>query len=131
MDGVSTARGSAVLLLLEQASAPRADQQLLSSQALLHYATSHNTAVRKIALQKIERLSEFLVTYLGKVRCQEPFSQPVSPSLHSRASCSSGVPVQQARAQVGASAQLCPEARVFVPPLPLLFLPQALLSAST
>ncbi|XP_040399351.1 uncharacterized protein LOC121063084 [Cygnus olor] len=35
-------------------------------QALLHYATSHNTAVRKIALQKIERLSDFLVTYLGK-----------------------------------------------------------------
>ena len=131
MDGMSTARGSAVLLLLEQASAPRADQQLLSSQALLHYATSHNTAVRKIALQKIERLSDFLVTYLGKVRCQEPFSQPVSPSLHSRASCSSGVPVQQARAQVRASAQLCSEARVFVPPLPLLFLPQALLCAST
>ncbi|XP_071880095.1 maestro heat-like repeat-containing protein family member 7 [Anas platyrhynchos] len=35
-------------------------------QALLHYANSHNTAVRKIALQKIERMSDFLVTYLGK-----------------------------------------------------------------
>ena len=83
-------RRSAVLLLPEQVSAPRAHQQLLSSQVLLSYTKSERAAVRERALGRIKVLSGVLAKHHTlKVRSQAPSSQAMSPSLCTRAACSS------------------------------------------
>lgn len=79
-----------MLLLLEQLSAPRAHQQLLSSQMLLNFTNSEGVHVRERALKRIMVLSRLLANNPTlEVRSQAPSSQAVSPSLHTRAACSS------------------------------------------
>lgn len=83
-------RSSAGLLLLEQVSAARAHQQLLSPQLLLNYTESKTVAVQVRALERIKMLSIFLANHPTlEVRSQAPSSQAISPSLRTRATCSS------------------------------------------
>ena len=98
-----------MLLLLARASAPRAHQQLLSSQMLLTFTKSPSVAVRERAVGRIGTLSYLLASFSTlEVRSQAPSSQAVSPSLHSGAACSSGVPARQAGAQVRALSKALP-----------------------
>ena len=79
-----------MLLLLEQLPAPGAHQQLLSSQVLLKFTNSDRAAVQERALGRITTLSRLLADNSTlKVRSQAPSSQAISPSLHTRAACSS------------------------------------------
>lgn len=79
-----------MLLLLEAMSAPRAHQQLLSSQMLLNFTDSERAAVQERAMGRIRSLSLLLAKNSTlKVRSQAPSSQAISPSLHTRAACSS------------------------------------------
>ena len=59
MNVVTPAR-SAVLLLLEQLSAPRADQQLFFLQVLLHFAEFQNHVIKERAVARIWKLFGFL-----------------------------------------------------------------------
>ena len=98
-----------MLLLLARASAPRAHQQLLSSQMLLTFTKSPSVVVRERAVGRIGTLSYLLASFSTlEVRSQAPSSQAVSPSLHSGAACSSGVPARQAGAQVRALSKALP-----------------------
>ena len=73
----------------ERASAPRAHQQLLSS-LMLPNCTSERAAVQERAVGRIGMLSHLLANYSSlEARRQAPSSQAVSPSLHTRAACSS------------------------------------------
>lgn len=92
-----------MLLLLAGPSAPRAHQQLLSSQMLLAFTECPREAVRERAVGRIGMLSRLLASYSSlEVRSQALCSQAVSPSLCTGATRSSGLPVRHAGAQVGA-----------------------------
>ena len=79
-----------MLLLLEHVSAPRAHQQLLSSQMLLTFTNSETAAVRERTVGRIRRLSHLLANNPTlKVRSQAPSSHAISPSRHTRAARSS------------------------------------------
>lgn len=98
-----------MLLLLEQLSAPRADQQLCFLQVLLRFANSQNKLAKERAMERIWRLTGFISSCSDQeVRTQAPSSQAISPSLCSRAACSSGVPARQSWAQVGAVSTALP-----------------------
>ena len=103
LDWSNAARGLAELLLLERASALRADQQPFSSQLLLPFTTSERAAVRERAVGRIGRLSNLLANYSSlEVRSQAPSSHPFAPSLPSRAACSLGALLREAWAEVKA-----------------------------
>ncbi|KAM6184403.1 maestro heat-like repeat-containing protein family member 7 [Sarcoramphus papa] len=69
-------------------------------QMLLTFTKSPSAAVRERAVGRIGTLSYLLASYSSlEVRSQAPSSQAVSPSLHTGAACSSGVPARQAGAQ--------------------------------
>ena len=79
-----------MLLLLELLSAPRAHQQLLSSQMLLSFTNSETAAVRERTVGRIRRLSHLLANNSTRnVRSQAPSSHAISSSLHTRAAGSS------------------------------------------
>ena len=79
-----------MLLLLELLSAPRAHQQLLSSQMLLTFTNSQRLAVRERTVGRIRVMSHLLAQNPTlKVRSQAPSSHAISPSLHTRAAGSS------------------------------------------
>ncbi|XP_071888431.1 uncharacterized protein [Anas platyrhynchos] len=62
MNVVTPARSSAVLLLLEQLSAPRAHQQLCFLQVLLCFTSSQNKVGKERAMERIWRLIGFIST---------------------------------------------------------------------
>nr|XP_047912273.1 uncharacterized protein LOC125181520 isoform X4 [Anser cygnoides] len=75
MNIVTPARSSAVLLLLEQLSAPRADQQLCFLQVLLRFANSQNKLAKERAMERIWRLTGFI----SSCSDQEPFGKYLQP----------------------------------------------------
>ena len=112
MGAVTPAGSSAELLLLEGASAAQANQRLLSSQVLLPFTTSQRKTVHEMDMEQIWKLCGFMASsFSQEVRSQELSSQPISPSLHPRAACSSGVPARQAWAQPGALSMFVPRSK--------------------
>jgi len=68
---------------------------LLSSQILLTFTKSSRAAVCERAVGRIGMLSRLLANYSSlEVRSQAPCSQAVSPSLHTGATHSSGLPAR-------------------------------------
>lgn len=88
------------MLLLQRASAPRANQQFLPSQILLPFANSASEATCERAVGRITKLANLLATtFSQEVRSHAPLQPGHLPFPATRSACGSGVPQRQARLQ--------------------------------
>lgn len=67
---------------------PLSTQQLLSSQVMLDFAVSKDSAVRESAVRRIERLGDFIISYfVSEVRHKEPSTLSCIPEHPATQGC--------------------------------------------